>query len=305
MQLVQRLQLDDGSAVIAPHPERHRRRPTVDEHPADVRRPGEQVFGELAGLRIEPQNAIGQHGARPRLAVLVVRDVVGRRPRRRRGPLLERLRARVEHGDPVAAVLAEPETVLGVHHAPARGRARRRRREERDLPGPGVDAPDVLLGEVSEERVVLRVGDDVVDVVVLSLRPVLERLERLELARRQIEAVPARGSRLPSVCSPKFGYQAMPSGSRMTSCGSMVGRGRSYSVMTTRVPRPTGRGSVFNAYSQRGAELRLIEARNSACSRRKRSRSSPRISSWRSASRSWGWSGVLWFAYLPMRGSTC
>ena len=116
---------------------------------------------------------------------------------------------------------------------------------------------------------------------------------------------PVRGSSLPSVCSPKFEYQAMPSGSTMTSCGSMVGRGRSYSVMTTRVPRPTGRGSVFNAYSQRGAELRLIEARNSACSRRKRSRSSPRISSWRSASRSWGWSGVLWFAYFPMRGSTC
>src|SRR5207253_979971 len=70
-------------------------------------------------------------------------------------------------------------------------------------------------------------------------------------------------------------------------------------------PAPDRAGSVFNAYSQRGAELRLIEARNSACSRRKRSRSSPRISSWRSASRSWGWSGVLWFAYLPMRGSTC
>src|SRR5215510_12080590 len=48
-----------------------------------------------------------------------------------------------------------------------------------------------------------------------------------------------------------------------------------------------------------------MEARYSACSRRKRSRSSPRISSWRSASRSWGWTGVLWFAYLPMRGSTC
>src|SRR3989442_11141029 len=131
-------------------------------------------------------------GPRPRLAVLAVGDVVGRRPWRRRGPLLERLRARVEHGDPVAAVLAEPETVLGVYHAAARGRARRRRREERDLPGPGVDAPDVLLGEVREERVVLGVGDDVVAVVVLSLRPVLERLERLELARRQIEAVHAR-----------------------------------------------------------------------------------------------------------------
>src|SRR5258706_4669004 len=38
------------------------------------------------------------------------------------------------------------------------------------------------------------------------------------------------GSSLPSVCSPKLEYQAMPSASSTTSCGSIVGRGKSYSV---------------------------------------------------------------------------
>ena len=59
--------------------------------------------------------------------------------------------------------------------------------------------------------------------------------------------VPLFGSSLPSVCSPKLQNHAMPSGSTITSCGWMVLRGRSYSVMTTRVPRPVGRGSVFSS----------------------------------------------------------
>src|SRR5437899_1797593 len=55
---------------------------------------------------------------------------------------------------------------------------------------------------------------------------------------------PVLGSSLPSVCSPKLQYQATPSGSTMTSWAWIVGRGRSYSVMTTRVLRPAGRGRV-------------------------------------------------------------
>ena len=47
--------------------------------------------------------------------------------------------------------------------------------------------------------------------------------------------LPVLGSSRPRICSPKLEYQAMPSASTITSCGSMVSRGRSYSVMTTRV----------------------------------------------------------------------
>src|SRR2546427_542436 len=106
---------------------------------------------------------------------------------------------------------------------------------------------------------------------------------------------PVLGSSLPSVCSPKLQYQAMPSGSTMTSCGWIVARGRSYSVMTTRVPRPVGRGSVFSSYGHVEPPLRLTVLRNSARACRARWRSSPRISSSRSARRTWMCSGVLWF----------
>src|SRR2546428_753942 len=75
---------------------------------------------------------------------------------------------------------------------------------------------------------------------------------------------PVLGSSLPSVCSPKLQYQAMPSGSTMTSCGWIVARGRSYSVMTTRAPRPVGRGSVFSSYGHVEPPLRLTGLRNSA-----------------------------------------
>ena len=42
--------------------------------------------------------------------------------------------------------------------------------------------------------------------------------------------LPVLGSSRPRFCSPKLEYQAMPSLSTMTSWGSMVSRGRSYSV---------------------------------------------------------------------------
>src|SRR6476620_1081905 len=52
--------------------------------------------------------------------------------------------------------------------------------------------------------------------------------------------LPVFGSSLPIDCSPKLEYHAMPEASSITSCGSMVGRGRSYSVMMTCVARPLG-----------------------------------------------------------------
>ena len=60
--------------------------------------------------------------------------------------------------------------------------------------------------------------------------------------------LPVFGSSLPRNCSPKFEYQASPF-TMITSCGSMVGRGRSYSVMMTLVPRPLTRGRVLSSNS--------------------------------------------------------
>src|SRR3989442_7939927 len=59
--------------------------------------------------------------------------------------------------------------------------------------------------------------------------------------------LPVFGSSRPRFCSPKLEYQAMPSLSTMTSCGEIVSRGRSYSVLTTRVARPEGRGCVLSS----------------------------------------------------------
>src|SRR5258708_36361273 len=72
-------------------------------------------------------------------------------------------------------------------------------------------------------------------------------------------AVP--GSSLPRHCSPKLENHTVPAASTTTSCGSMVLRGRSYSVMMTRVDGPAGRGNVLSAYGQVGLELRLIDSR--------------------------------------------
>ena len=49
--------------MVVAHPERDRRRRVVDEDPADVREPGQQVLGELAGLRIEPEQATASEGS--------------------------------------------------------------------------------------------------------------------------------------------------------------------------------------------------------------------------------------------------
>src|SRR5437016_14674344 len=69
------------------------------------------------------------------------------------------------------------------------------------------------------------------------------------------------GSSLPRNCSPKLENHTAPSGSTTTSCGSIVFRGRSYSVMMTCVDEPVGRGSVLSEYDHVGPELRLTVAR--------------------------------------------
>src|SRR5262245_28376481 len=68
---VQWLHLDQGGAMVAPDPERDRRRRIVDEHGAHVGFARQQVLDRLAGLGIEPDGAVGMHAAGPYLAVLV------------------------------------------------------------------------------------------------------------------------------------------------------------------------------------------------------------------------------------------
>src|SRR4029079_10154619 len=76
--------------------------------------------------------------------------------------------------------------------------------------------------------------------------------------------VPDLGSSRPRNCSPKLEYQAMPSASTTTSCGWMVSRGRSYSVMTTRVLRPFGRGRGLSAEVHFAPQLRVDVPRKDA-----------------------------------------
>ena len=61
---------------LLPDPERDRRRGTVDKHPADIGGPRQQILDEAPALRIEPQDAVAQHRAGPRVAVPVQGDIV-------------------------------------------------------------------------------------------------------------------------------------------------------------------------------------------------------------------------------------
>ena len=58
--------------------------------------------------------------------------------------------------------------------------------------------------------------------------------------------LPVFGSSMPSMWVPKSPYQIIPCESAAASCGSVSFRGRSYSVMMTRVAFPVGRGYVFS-----------------------------------------------------------
>src|SRR5258708_4779778 len=72
-------------------------------------------------------------------------------------------------------------------------------------------------------------------------------------------AWPVLGSSRPTYCDPKSEYQIIPRASICASCGIAIGRGRSYSVMITRVALPVGRGSVFKGYDHsEPPALRLI-----------------------------------------------
>src|ERR1051326_3006564 len=120
-----RFQLEHGRPVIAPHPERHRRRRIIHEDAPYVRLARQQILGHLARFGIEPRDAVGPHRSRPDVAVFVRHNVIRRAPRRRELPLLDLLRLGVEHADAVRSVFGEPQTALLVETAAPRARARR------------------------------------------------------------------------------------------------------------------------------------------------------------------------------------
>src|SRR4029079_3266649 len=115
---------------------------------------------------------------------------------------------------------------------------------------------------------------------------------------------PVLGSITPTNWAPKSEYQTCPSLSTTTSCGSASLRGRSYSVTTTLVERPLGRGNVLSGYSIASELPSVTFARNSAAALA----ASP-VTTGRSprgpGSSGCGWVGVLPGEYRDMRRNTC
>src|SRR5215831_17934370 len=107
--LVQRFHLHDRALVVVADPERHRRGGIVHVDAADVGLARQEILHELAGLGIEPRNAVIEHRSSPHLAGLVDRHVIRRRKGGRHFPFLELLGLGVEHIDLVAAIEAEPD----------------------------------------------------------------------------------------------------------------------------------------------------------------------------------------------------
>src|SRR5438445_13810730 len=64
------------------------------------------------------------------------------------------------------------------------------------------------------------------------------------------------GSNLEMKGSPKSEYQTMPCASRITSCGSVVGRGMANTVMIAGVALAVGRGKALSRFSDGDDSLR-------------------------------------------------
>src|SRR5580704_18706120 len=111
---IQRLDLDDRSAVVAADPQRAGVLGVVDEDAADIGRPRQRVFGVLPGLDVEARDPVGVHRGGPGIAVLVGYRVIRRRPRCRHFPFLDLAGLRVEHADGIAEIFGEPQPALVV-----------------------------------------------------------------------------------------------------------------------------------------------------------------------------------------------
>src|SRR6266700_297353 len=105
---LQRLDPDEGGAVIVADPQLGGIYRFVHVHAADVGPRREQIIDHLSGLGVEPRYMIVAHPAGPGIGAVVEDRVIGHRERRRNLPLLESLRLGVEHSNALAAIFREP-----------------------------------------------------------------------------------------------------------------------------------------------------------------------------------------------------
>ena len=169
-----------------------------------------------------------------RLGVLERRDGLDRRRSRDRGggPPRSRCSASIP--------CRRPRTDFGAHHVDLRHVLVHvgRQAEGRDLLGLGIELADRALVHHAEPEVAVLVGAQ----AEAALRPAL-----LELGQRELGDLAGLGIEPADVLLAEVRVvPAMPSLPTITSCGSIVARGRSYSVMITSVARPFGRGSVLS-----------------------------------------------------------
>ena len=223
---------------------------------------------ELFRLRVNPADVVGREIQQIEIVFLIGRDAVcgdvaSRAGDRKRAQVLVRARLKIEPQDGMIVLIIGPD--LPVHMRVDRHHHRflgvillqfLREREHLDLFRLSVEFRDAALIHHGKPEVFI--------------------LVEMQFERAGGEArVSARGWDIRSpgrfsdrafreTASAKSEYQAIPAESTTTSCGSAIFRGKSYSVMMTRVARPLGRGSVLNGYSHVSLELKLTLASHSA-----------------------------------------
>src|SRR5438105_6016534 len=157
---VERLDLDDRRTVVAADPEHRPRARLFDEYAADIGvGPGQEIFGDLAGLGIEARDQIVEHRAGPHFRGILARyHVVGHTPLARQPVLLDFSVLWIKEADRVGAIFGEPEPVLRVDPAAAWSRSFRWRDIDRRLVGLGIADANARAAEVQQVDVVLQVG---------------------------------------------------------------------------------------------------------------------------------------------------
>src|SRR5438552_5128312 len=89
--LFNRLDSDQRGPEVVAYPERRRIASVIHVDAADVRHARQQVFDDLIGLRVDADDAVVVHPARPRISSRVGDGVVDIGPWRAHRPLLELL----------------------------------------------------------------------------------------------------------------------------------------------------------------------------------------------------------------------
>lgn len=83
LELIERLELDNGSSIPVGHPKGDRASGVIDVHSPNIGRTRQQVLGNRAHLGVQPRHPVRSHSAGPYLFVLVHNRVVRVAERRR------------------------------------------------------------------------------------------------------------------------------------------------------------------------------------------------------------------------------